>query len=265
MLRMRPIRKFFALNDEKPTDENIMRMLVPSFIGIAACAVCLVGLTFAWFTASVSAPPMTITASNFSVSVKVDETDVLPNPDGSTTVTFSAEGTYIVTLTNEGTGNGYCKIKAYDSDVFTQPIGEDFTFTVVTDEAVECLFIPVWGSYSGVPDVTEGDNNTVNLAEFKEEQPEITEDIVPPASEITPDSDREEITAAPTVTAPGPTPEITYMIQPGDTLGAIAEMFDTTIDKLAAYNGIKNVNKIYAGQILNIPPEDYVIPDQTAE
>ncbi|WP_164019072.1 LysM peptidoglycan-binding domain-containing protein [Pyxidicoccus trucidator] len=42
----------------------------------------------------------------------------------------------------------------------------------------------------------------------------------------------------------------TYSIRSGDTLGAIARRFNTSVDKLAKANGISNPNKIYAGQKL---------------
>jgi LysM repeat protein len=43
-----------------------------------------------------------------------------------------------------------------------------------------------------------------------------------------------------------------YVVRPGDTLGDIAKRFQTTVEDLAKRNGIRNVNRIYAGQILKI-------------
>lgn len=43
-----------------------------------------------------------------------------------------------------------------------------------------------------------------------------------------------------------------YTVQQGDTLSSIAKKFGTTVAKLAAKNNIKNINKIYAGQKLNV-------------
>ena len=59
---------------------------------------------------------------------------------------------------------------------------------------------------------------------------------------------------------PGPTPEpgpgecLTYIIQPGDTLGMIAVAHHTTVAALAAGNGIANPNLIYIGQQIVICP-----------
>lgn len=45
----------------------------------------------------------------------------------------------------------------------------------------------------------------------------------------------------------------TYTIRSGDTLGAIAQRYGTTVEALAAANNISNRNLIYAGQQLVIP------------
>lgn len=44
-----------------------------------------------------------------------------------------------------------------------------------------------------------------------------------------------------------------YKIQKGDTLSAIAKRYGTTVQAIAEANGIKDVNKIYAGDSLTIP------------
>lgn len=46
---------------------------------------------------------------------------------------------------------------------------------------------------------------------------------------------------------------VTYTVKSGDTLSKIAAKYNTTVDILAAYNGIKDPNKIYVGQVIKIP------------
>jgi LysM repeat protein len=60
------------------------------------------------------------------------------------------------------------------------------------------------------------------------------------------------VTEEPTET---PTPEggQTYEVQSGDTLGAIAVQFNTTVEALVAANNLADSNAIFAGQILIIP------------
>ncbi len=53
--------------------------------------------------------------------------------------------------------------------------------------------------------------------------------------------------------APGPSPE-RYTVRSGDTLGGIADRFDTTVRALMAANpSIRDPDRIYAGQSLRIP------------
>jgi LysM repeat protein len=47
---------------------------------------------------------------------------------------------------------------------------------------------------------------------------------------------------------------LTYDIQPGDSLGKIAERFGVSVDDLMALNGITNPDHIEVGQTLTIPP-----------
>jgi len=55
-------------------------------------------------------------------------------------------------------------------------------------------------------------------------------------------------------TTPTPTPNPqTYVVQPGDTMQAIAERFNITVDDLVAKNDIKDPNNIFAGQKLVLP------------
>ena len=49
--------------------------------------------------------------------------------------------------------------------------------------------------------------------------------------------------------------DIIYTVKSGDTLGAIAAKYKTTVALLAAYNGISNVNLINVGQKIKIPAD----------
>ncbi len=45
----------------------------------------------------------------------------------------------------------------------------------------------------------------------------------------------------------------TYVVQPGDTLGAIASRYGTTVQAIVAANSLANANSVWAGQRLTIP------------
>jgi LysM repeat protein len=59
--------------------------------------------------------------------------------------------------------------------------------------------------------------------------------------------------------AAAPTPTV-YVVQPGDTLGSIAQHFGVTIDEIIAANNISNANLVSAGQSLVIPVPGSVPP-----
>ena len=68
----------------------------------------------------------------------------------------------------------------------------------------------------------------------------------------------ESVPTATSTPAPTPTPlptsvPITYTVQPGDTLGAIAAVYGVSIVELAQVNGIVDVDRLSVGQILVIP------------
>jgi LysM repeat protein len=46
-----------------------------------------------------------------------------------------------------------------------------------------------------------------------------------------------------------------YIVQPGDTLGVIARRVGRSVPILAEANGIRDVNRIFPGQVIAIPPE----------
>ena len=77
-----------------------------------------------------------------------------------------------------------------------------------------------------------------------------------------PPAEGETTTTAPLAAAE----EVLYLVQPGDTLSGIASAYGVTIQQLADYNGIVDVNAISPGQQLAIPPTPVEIDvEQPAE
>ncbi|HMO60357.1 MAG TPA: LysM domain-containing protein [Roseiflexaceae bacterium] len=54
-------------------------------------------------------------------------------------------------------------------------------------------------------------------------------------------------------TIPTPTPSGLYVVQPGDTLSALAVEFGTTVGELIAANGLTDPDALQVGQTLIIP------------
>lgn len=228
-------RIFYTPRHSKPTDENILRLLMPSAVGIALCMVCLAGSTWAWFSSSVQTAPQTIEAANFDIAVTVND-ELVPSP-----VTLEAGQQYTVTLTAIGNApsGGYCEVESGAVFLYTETIlpNELLAFTLIPDSNAAYTFTAVWGKYSGKADITNG-------CKIGAEQPETGDET--PAPPISGQNAAE------------------YVVQSGDTLTKIAQEYGTAVEKLAAYNGIENPNEIQIGQTFKIPPEDYEIPSPPA-
>ena len=49
-----------------------------------------------------------------------------------------------------------------------------------------------------------------------------------------------------------------HIVQPGETLASIANLYGTSVEQLAATNNINNINALYVGQVLTIIPEQII-------
>lgn len=56
---------------------------------------------------------------------------------------------------------------------------------------------------------------------------------------------------------------ILYTVKTGDSLLTIAKQYDTTVERIAAYNDLTEPDNIQDGQQIKIPPADWVIPGST--
>ncbi len=64
--------------------------------------------------------------------------------------------------------------------------------------------------------------------------------------------------------APAPRGETSYIVEAGDTLSAIAERFDTTVEAIMEANELTNPNDVFVDQELTIPGEEAATPTPTA-
>ncbi len=70
-------------------------------------------------------------------------------------------------------------------------------------------------------------------------------------------------TPAPTP-SPEPTPQV-YTVAGGDNMLRIARMFGLTVEQIACFNGIEDVNRLQIGQELLIPEDDFECPGGATE
>ena len=65
-------------------------------------------------------------------------------------------------------------------------------------------------------------------------------------------ADRDRIYVGQVLVLPGDGCVDTYVVQSGDTLSGIAARYGTTVARLAGINGIRNTDRIYVGQVLDL-------------
>lgn len=194
--------------ETKKQNDGLLHLLTISTVGLCACLICLCGVSWAWFTATTSTGTAVIQAATYAVGVSANGTgDVeITSESGTTTVTFTAAGEYTVTLTPSGTAqNGYCKISYAEGDYYTGqlPTGGELHFTVNADANSELTVTPQWGSYSGTPNLSNGDTIGITTGNTQETPPMAAATTTEPATTTSaaPSSSPEE-SEAPTPDAP---------------------------------------------------------------
>lgn len=100
-----------------------------------------------------------IQAATYTADVSAGENEKveIATESGTTTVTFTAAGSYTIKLTPTGTAqNGYCKISYAEGDYYyTEQLTTDkLHFTVNADADSELTITPQWGTYSGTPNLS---------------------------------------------------------------------------------------------------------------
>lgn len=225
---------------QKPTDENILRLLLPSVLGVILCMVCLAGTSWAWFTSTVQTPPQTIESANFDISVTITDANAQPVDLAQPLQTGKP---YTVTLTATGTApsGGYCIIEGGSEKLYTEQVflNQPQTFTFTPKNLAIYTFTAVWGEHSGEADIPWDDDTT------GQEQLEAGD----------------ETTSLPTDAQAA----IEYVVQFGDTLWEIAVEYHTTVEKLAVYNSISDPDSLQIGQTIKIPAEDASLDLTNAE
>lgn len=162
--------------------DSILPLLMPSILGLSVCFVCMIGMTFAWFTANSQVSMQSMESARFDVtveSIKNGETDIEPSADG---YSLSGGVQYTVRLRTEGTVKncgGYCIVENSDksvklyTDQLTVSETSQIDFTPPQDGVY--TFTGVWG---GLPaDITQDDMLTAaDAVNIQNEPAEISED-----------------------------------------------------------------------------------------
>ena len=163
---------FYNTGNEKVTEKIFLRAMISSVLGIILCTVCLAGMTWAWFSDSVTNRSSTITSANFSVEVTVnkgtDNTEIHLT-DGEYILEQSSEK-YKVTLKATGSASTvYCKVNINEVIYTVQlnPNSNNDTFIFEIDcsgTSATVTFTPTWSnSGSGENPNAWPLNNTIEV------------------------------------------------------------------------------------------------------
>ena len=163
---------FYNTGNEKVTEKIFLRAMISSVLGIILCTVCLAGMTWAWFSDSVTSRSSTITSAKCSVEVTVNKvtgnTKIEPSTDGK--YELHKDEKYNVTL--KATGNAstvYCKVNI-NGVIYTarlNPNSNNATFIFEIDcsaKSATVTFTPTWSnSGSGENSNAWPSNNTIEV------------------------------------------------------------------------------------------------------
>ena len=184
----------------KVSDKEFTRIMISSVFGIMLCVMCLAGLTWAWFSGSVSSAANNITAASFNIQIDVNvkgtETPV-PRTVENGIYSFSLENNkvYDVKITADGTATtGYCEVRLGENvyhtiqifnisdesrsgSLLSTDMPQEINFTVNATASTFLKIVPQWGSYA----IVEGEKLIGN--EGSEPSENIINSIgTPPAS-----------------------------------------------------------------------------------
>ena len=157
------------IKDGTAAAASVWKMLLPSFLGIIVCTICLAGMTWAWFTSGVQSQS-TISAKEYSlnemITVQNAKSGALEkSADGN--YTLAENTTYVVKLTPSVApkSGGYCMLRITPADgseavYYTQALKAEteFSFTISNgNKKATCQLIAAWG----VPDVLKTTNKNL--------------------------------------------------------------------------------------------------------
>ena len=147
---------------ERLRSDTLRAMLLPPILCAALCLVCLCGLSWAWFTVSVSAGTSSVSGAQYHVAAQVmqGETPVTME-NGGYALTGNTE--YTVTLNAEGTAStGFCIVTLTGETTQTLTTaqiapGETLYFKLIPESDTTLTVAAHWGVGSAETLLQDGD------------------------------------------------------------------------------------------------------------
>lgn len=215
----------------------ILHILAPSVIGICICALCLCGVSWAWFTASSSVGTEKIQSATFrlenaSVTPSGGQAIVLtPDENGKYTAKDLAPNTsYTLRLdaanNDNASSKGYCCITVFKNGettgtvYYTADIGKGTYTVTVSNETVDTIIIkvePIWGDVEErMPGVTPlNTGSTIKVSNIR------SVSAVAPSNDTTVPTPAPAQTETPNTTETPGTAEIPDTVETPDTIDTI--------------------------------------------
>ena len=202
---------------KKKRSDGLTHILAPSVIGIFICAVCLCGVSWAWFTASTSTGTTAIQSSSYKLSYQIGEDATATElAEADNTYTLTADTTITLKATGTAGATGYCSIKIGDETYYTEQIfvnGSAFTFTINSAADTTITLTPKWGTYSRDATLHNGDVITATDSQQNNTQAPDNNVTTEPSTEPTAPA----APTAPTTPSSTPTESTTTTPEPSAT------------------------------------------------
>jgi len=253
------------------SEKTVTSRLITTSIVIAFCLLAISFSAFAYFTSEVSSVSNVIESAAYRLDVTVTRSgETTPKTENAEGKYVLSEGIYNVTLVRQDidgqalTGFGIVETVLPNGNnvtFHTVQLGKDgdiqrSNLTFVLDltgvtESVEFEISSHWGTsfYYGY-DVS--DTNPLYI--------DGSEPILLSSLFNTLAVGESEQGGQQSVDEGSSLSGIKHTVAEGEYLALIAEKYHTTVDRVAIYNGITDWNLIYPGQVIVIPPDDWVIP-----
>ena len=254
-------------------------MLKHLFSTVTVVLVCLAAISlsaYAFFSYSVTSGTNTIQSSSFSTTVTIQGSDEAVITQGDIQrYRFKVPGAYTVTITADSgtTGTGYCIVTVNDTPYYTQQLGKDLnapggerneiSFVLEVQTSATVNFASRWGTTSYYNSETENTLYIKNTNPLTVITINGTENISNTPEETKPVETKPEETTTPTEPV-----KTVHTVTSGESLAQIAQAYNISYQRIAAYNSIENPRLIRPGQKIQIPPEDWVettIPTEVTE
>ena len=270
-------------------------MLKHLFSTVTVILVCLAAISlsaYAFFSHSVTSGTNAIQSSSFSPSVTIQNSNDETIAEGKLQSYLFMPDTYTVTFNTESstTGTGFYIISVNGAKYYTQQLGKDLNapgqertqvrFSLEVKAAATVTFEARWGTTSYYSSTVESKfyiknsdpmqeiviEATQNITDEETEEEDTKQEESTPEESIPEESAPEESIPEQTVPEESTAPtEAEYIVAPGDYLSTISAKYGMHHTRLAAYNGILPPYEIHPGDVIKIPPEDWVEPTVPTE